>query len=133
MEDVLNAPISLLTEQKEKVTESFSTGIFPKSAVKSILIGDVPDRGGRAAGDTRSKANLKLDGEGKKASIGKGKHHQRGKEEGQQCVKGIEVTREEGVPMQIDVSGLTMEAMDSAKGAEEEESTTPNKKRGREA
>jgi hypothetical protein len=37
----------LLAEHSERVTET-SSGLFAKSLVKSVIIGDVPDRGGRA-------------------------------------------------------------------------------------
>ena len=47
--------MSLLTEHAERVTET-SSGLFAKSLVKSVIIGDVPDRGGRAT-NVRSKVS----------------------------------------------------------------------------
>ena len=47
IQDALLAPVSLISESSERVTEC-KYGILNKSLVKSVLIGPVPDRGGRA-------------------------------------------------------------------------------------
>ena len=44
MDDVLSAPMSLIHENSKKVTEKKGGD---KSLVKTIIIGAVPDRGGR--------------------------------------------------------------------------------------
>ena len=49
LQDAFNAPASLLSECSERGTESKAGGIFNRSLVKSVLIGPVPDRGGRAS------------------------------------------------------------------------------------
>ena len=52
MEDVIQAPMSLIYENSKRVVgDSLGAG----STVKSVLIGEVPDRGGRA-GDIKSKS-----------------------------------------------------------------------------
>ena len=48
MQDALQAPASLIAECSERVTQSHA-GILNRSLVKSVLIGPVPDRGGRAS------------------------------------------------------------------------------------
>ena len=50
LEDAIAAPISLLHDHSKKVTEQSG-----KSLVKTVIIGSVPDRGGRAS-ETRPKA-----------------------------------------------------------------------------
>ena len=45
LQDVKDAPLSLLREHSKKITEQ---GGGRKSLVKTIIIGSVPDRGGRA-------------------------------------------------------------------------------------
>jgi hypothetical protein len=45
LEDALNAPLSLAIEQTMKVTGEMNVG--EKSLVKKVIVGNVPDRGGR--------------------------------------------------------------------------------------
>ena len=52
MDDALAAPVSLVHEHSKRVTEKSSQR---NSLVKKVLIGKVPDRGGRA-GDMRPSA-----------------------------------------------------------------------------
>lgn len=54
MEDVINAPCSLIFESSKKVTESKGN---KKSLVKTVIIGSVPDRGGRA-NEMRPKSEI---------------------------------------------------------------------------
>lgn len=65
IEDAFATPLSLLAENEEKVTETFS-GLFAKSLVKSVVIGAVPDRGGRAS-SIRSKVSSVEGAKGDKA------------------------------------------------------------------
>lgn len=44
LDDVLHAPVALIHESTKKITEQKGGS---KSLVKTIIIGDVPDRGGR--------------------------------------------------------------------------------------
>ena len=48
LQDAFDAPASLIAECSEGGIDS-SAGIFNRSLVKSVLIGPVPDRGGRAS------------------------------------------------------------------------------------
>ncbi len=52
MNDVLQAPVSLIFENSKRVV---GDSLGADSTVKSVLIGEVPDRGGRT-GDVKSKA-----------------------------------------------------------------------------
>lgn len=82
LQDVRSAPFSLLRELSKKITEQ---GGGKKSLVKTIIIGSVPDRGGRAnemrpkATDVRpnygSGGNFKKRGGGNSHNSNKGGTH----------------------------------------------------------
>lgn len=67
--------MSLIAEHSERVTEK-SSGLFAKSLVKSVVIGDVPDRGGRTTSlrtkiSTERKADFRQGG-GQSGGAGEG-------------------------------------------------------------
>lgn len=79
MDDVFKCPASLLHEQSRKVTglqlytsgDHGENGISKSShSLKSVLIGGVPDRGGRPGGEMRSKANVSGRGRGGRGGAG---------------------------------------------------------------
>jgi hypothetical protein len=61
IEDAIAAPISLLHEHSKKVTGGAGTA---GSIVKKVLIGKVPDRGGRPLAEHRAKAIIAKEGRG---------------------------------------------------------------------
>ena len=69
--DALKAPLSLLHEHSKKVTD-----ISGKSLVKTVIIGSVPDRGGRANEMRPKKADMGFGrGGGGSGGSGGNKHH----------------------------------------------------------
>ena len=62
VEDALRAPISLLHEHSKRVTDQGSRG--KKSLVKTVIIGHIPDRGGRANEMRPKKSDMGFGGGG---------------------------------------------------------------------
>jgi hypothetical protein len=72
IEDALAAPLSLLHEHSKKVTGGAGTA---GSIVKKVLIGKVPDRGGRPMAEHRAKAIIAKEGRGGGRGGGGGRGH----------------------------------------------------------
>lgn len=76
VDDALHAPISLLHEHSKRVTDQSSRG--KKSLVKTVIIGHIPDRGGRANEMRPKKSDLGFGGGGWKGGGGGGGRGGRG-------------------------------------------------------
>jgi hypothetical protein len=63
--DALESPVTLAFEQSKKVTGNSKNQNSQEnnkqgngSSIKTVMIGSVPDRGGRPGGENRSKAHI---------------------------------------------------------------------------